>query len=1297
MNSGFILAHCGADFSLRRTSVLPTADILSPIKMGQKRFLRFAALALVVALSCFAQSVTGGGTIQGTVKDATGAPIANAKVTLAHVQSGTVATTSTNSDGFFATPPMKIGAYKVRVELAGMKAWETDVSLETCRTVDLDPKLEVGQVSEKITVSETIPLVTTTDPTDGTTLDARRIEELPVNGRDLNTLLSDVTPGIEQVIDVNGGVRSAGMMVYSTNYVQDGAASNNREFGGSMNIAGLASIGEVRVETSTSNAKYSSPASVIVTTKSGGNQVHGFVFETMRNNGFGVARARQDVNYDGTPYHVPKLIRNEFGGWIGGPVYLPTFGLNGRKFYDGHNRTFFSFSREGQELRQGITKEFKVPTVAMRSGDFSQLFDSQGRFDTIYDPTTSQIQKVGNRNITMRLPFPGNIIPANRESPLAKYVYGITPLPTDITNPLVTNNLKVAVATNGLPNQSNNPATARLDHRISDKDNFFVKFNGGNLHTDFQGTGSGTGAPTLGKEANQTFLLMDALTGAVSWTHLFSPRMFVETNGSRTAQTTKTVNGPEQQNWSKALKLPNPFGEIGWPALQNLDFMNYVEGDNRRELRTLVDNWEQNFTAIRGTHNFQFGWRYHREKQTLLPDQGNISGYSDFNSLATALESSTLGSDTSPQAVPQTGDNAANFFLGYGADYNVGLKRGFFYVTDRNYGLYLQDNYKATARLTINAGVRWDMSPALIDQRYLINGFDQKNHAIVLPEPMDYYYGLGATTPKLVAQYESLDVKFETAREAGMSTNLFPSNMFDIGPRAGIAYRALDGKKTFVIRGGYGLYVSPVPMRTLLAQFSSSQPFRTTYQYNQNSSTYSVDHISNWLLRNNPVYIAGLNTDDPAMIDLNNPAAIGRGASVVAMGDLPSMKIHEWNATLEKQIGGASVFRVRYTGRHGWHADQLNNINPQPSNYVWYMLTGQQLPTGTFSGEARRPYDQRAYTDVRLLEKTGIINSSTFTLEFERRFSHGLGFQIFHTVTNATRMAGNSFRDSIGTVASVYIPGTVPTDPYDLNRFLNYQRDTSVPKHRTRWNWNYDLPVGRGKLLGRNAAKWVDNLIGGWKLSGSGTIVSSWFALPTNWWGSFNDFEVYGTKYPILDCRNTPSTAKTAADERCFQGYLYYNGYISNRFIDSRNAFGMRNGVFGLPANYKPATTPITPWPVGGQPNDPNASNYDTNNVTLTLKDGSRALVAEDTGVHPWRQQYRTGPFNWTTDASLLKFFSLTERVKLRMNFDMFNVFNVQGLNAPGSDGTGIVTLQNSYGGFGLRPRQVQVSARVQW
>src|SRR5260370_14221999 len=204
---------------------------------------------------CFAKSITGGGVIQGTVKDSSGGAIPKAAIAITPLESGTVNRSQTNGDGYFATPPIKIGKYKIHVEAPGMKAWEGELQLETGRTADIEPVLSAGQVTETVVVMASVPLVTTTDPTDGTTLDARRIKELPINGRDLNTLISDVTPGVEQVIDVNGGVRTSGMMVYSTNYVQDEAASNNREFGGSMNLSGMGAVGGGRIWTSTWNAQ----------------------------------------------------------------------------------------------------------------------------------------------------------------------------------------------------------------------------------------------------------------------------------------------------------------------------------------------------------------------------------------------------------------------------------------------------------------------------------------------------------------------------------------------------------------------------------------------------------------------------------------------------------------------------------------------------------------------------------------------------------------------------------------------------------------------------------------------------------------------------------------------------------------------------------------------------------------------------------------------------------------------------------------------------------------------------------
>lgn len=338
--------------------------------------------ALVVSLllltaSLFAQSSAGGGSMQGTVKDSTGAVLPGAKLAIRHLDSGRVTNTVANAEGFFVTPPLNIGAYKVRVELAGMKAWEGDLNLETGRVAVIDPVLVPGQVTETVVVTDSIALVNTTDPTDASTLDSQRIKELPINGRNLNTLLANVTPGVEDADGAGGSIRVSGLMSYSTDYVQDGAAANNREFGGSANLQGLESIGEVRVETSTSSAKYTRPTSVIVSTKSGSNRLQLAVFETHRNNGFGVARARQDVFLDGRPFQTPKLIRNEFGGSVGGPIVIPSFGTNGQKtFYNGKNRSFFFFTREGSEWVQGVTRDFRVPTAAMRIGDFSALADA---------------------------------------------------------------------------------------------------------------------------------------------------------------------------------------------------------------------------------------------------------------------------------------------------------------------------------------------------------------------------------------------------------------------------------------------------------------------------------------------------------------------------------------------------------------------------------------------------------------------------------------------------------------------------------------------------------------------------------------------------------------------------------------------------------------------------------------------------------------------------------------------------------------------------------------------------------
>ena len=1271
------------------------------------------AVVILLAPRGAAQSIAGGGSIQGTVKDSTGAVIPNAKIVMRHMDSGRVTNSSSNGEGFFVTPSMNIGRYKIRVEATGMKAWEGELLLETARIAEIAPVLTPGQVSDTVVIEGSItPLVTVTDPTDGSTLDAQRIKELPINGRNLNFLLENTVPGVEAVDNVNGGVRVAGLMVYSTDYVQDGATANNREFGGSGIIQGLESIGEVRVETSTSSAKYNRPTSVIVTTKGGGNKFRFTAFETHRNNGFGVARARQDVFFTGQEYKVPTLLRNEYGFSVSGPVLLPKF-MGG---YNGKGRTFWFFSRESLRLKQGFTREFVVPTEAWRRGDFSGLVDNQGRAITLYDPLTTRIQTINGRQIAVRDPFPNNQIPIARISPLAKAIFAITPLPNDPSiNPLVANNYKTAVATSGAPNRSDDQNVIRLDHKFSDRDNAFFKVQGGKMRANFIGTAGNTGAPTIGNEANVTYLPMESLVGSLSWTHLFSSNFFVETLVNRNWQGTETVTGPSSVDFSQQYGLPNPLGEIGFPNITGNGFMNLIEGDNRRALYTIVTNIEQNYSLIKGKHNIQFGGRWRSERQHYFPDQGAISGSAAFNSLATALHSPTLGNAASPQAVPQTGNDAANFFLGYAASYTVGLKRNFMKLNERQAGFYLQDNWRVNNRLTLTPGVRWDIFPAFSEVNSAINAFDEKTRSLYFPEAIDFYYKNGSTTPAVVSAFEGVGVKFASAEQLGLDKKIFKSNLRDVAPRGGFAYRMFDGNKQFVIRGGYGLYISNVPMRTLLVPFFNLAPFRANFSYNPNAAAQSPDGTPNYLLRTTPTIVAGTNSAN--VVNATNPVGIARGQAVAGMAeDQRNMRVHEWNLALEKQVGGSSVIRLRYTGKHGTNADQQFNINPQASDYIWYLTQQRALPTGAFANVARRVFDQNAYTNVIIYQKSGYINSSAWSLEFERRFSKGLGFQAFYALTNVLRMAGNAFRDDTGTVPSIYLPGTVPTDLDELNRFLFYDRDTAVPKHRINWNWNYDLPFGKGRWLGRNASGFLNGVIGGWKMVGKGTILNTWYARPTGQWGEFSDFQIYGKKHKITDCRATPATATQKSQERCTDGYLWFNGYISERFINSTNAAGLRNGVYGLPSDYKPAQKPINPWPKAGAPTDPNVptADYDTNvvylpllrdangnpqNANCDLTKGARVncqRVNFDPSIHPWRNQYHIGPFNWTLDASLMKFFTIRERLVLRVNLDVFNVLNRQGLVAPGADG--IASLGSSYAGAtGFRPRQLQGTLRLEW
>ncbi len=411
------------------------------------------AVALLTSSTVFAQS--GAGSIQGTVQDATGAALPGSAISVLNQKTGVTISTKANSVGFYSVPGLFVGSYTLTFTAPGMKKFQTTFTLENAQSAIINPKLSVGDVAETVTVTESDPqLVTYDSGTVSNVLDRKRMDQLPQNGRNVLGLLSATTPGLE-----GGGQRANGLMGEALEYTQDGAPMTNRNFGGAGNstraqLPDPDAVEEVKIETLNSSAQFATPATAILTTKSGTNKVRGSVFETHRNNAIGIARARQDP----ATFAAPHLVRNEFGGSVGAPIMIP-------KLYDGRNKSFFFVAYERFSIRQAANQLVFVPTVAMRNGDFSGLINRAGIRQTLYDPNTTQAD-------LQRLPFPNNQIPIGRISPLAKALYAATPLPTTADNPLVSSNITdVNNIKQDVPN-----INLRLDHVKDQNNRFYARF-----------------------------------------------------------------------------------------------------------------------------------------------------------------------------------------------------------------------------------------------------------------------------------------------------------------------------------------------------------------------------------------------------------------------------------------------------------------------------------------------------------------------------------------------------------------------------------------------------------------------------------------------------------------------------------------------------------------------------------------------------------------------------------------------------------------------------------------------------
>ena len=441
--------------------------------------------SLRLPTAAVAQVATG--SIVGTVVDSSGQLVPGAQVTVREVNRNTTTTLTTDAAGVYTAPFLVPGTYEVSVELPGFKSWiRRGIVLQVNDRLRIDASLEVGTVTESTTVQAESPLVRTDSSEVGTVIEEAAVKELPLNGRNFATLVylaPGITPG-QAGENLSGAstfnprgasnFNALGSQANSNAWLVDGIDNNEFTFNTVIVAPSVEQVREFKVLSGVFSAEFGRGAGVVsVSTKSGTNQLHGTGYEFLRNDAFDARNffVRKVEAADGTLVKdpVPPLDRHQFGVAIGGAVAIP--GL-----YDGHSRTFFFADYAGIKETRGVTTVNTVPTAAARTGDFSNYRDRNGNLIPIYDPLTTRVDPATGR--TVRDQFPNNIIPPDRILSVGRNIASIYPLPNNGSS-----NFDNYIST---PNReiTDNAFSGRVDHRLSDHDTFFVRFNYGRFRLD---------------------------------------------------------------------------------------------------------------------------------------------------------------------------------------------------------------------------------------------------------------------------------------------------------------------------------------------------------------------------------------------------------------------------------------------------------------------------------------------------------------------------------------------------------------------------------------------------------------------------------------------------------------------------------------------------------------------------------------------------------------------------------------------------------------------------------------------
>lgn len=621
--------------------------------------LRVCVLFAAVSVSLLAQRTTA--ELMGTVTDTTGAVVPGAQIAVTNESTGVRRTSASNELGYYTIALLPPGAYRIAVSKEGFRpVTRTGIALQVDQVARLDFAMEVGTVTEAIEISANVTKVDTHTATLKEVVDQRRIEELPLNGRDANQLIflmpgvygTDDTSGLQQGGSARGvvqpGVSSNGGRGNMVNYALDGAFHNDTYTNAGMAMPNPDALQEFSVQTNNFSAEHGRSAGAVVNavTRSGTNAVHGSLFWFVRNNALN-ARNFFATSDDG-------LKRNQFGGTIGGPVYIP-------RVYDGRNKTFFFFSeQEGRQRQRPSDLSTTVLTEAQRRGDFS------ARSQAVRDPVTG-------------LPFPGNIIPLSRMNPLTRSVLDrLIPLPTEPATGL----LRYSVPSNNNQRQ----AVIKVDHQLSSRDTLSGRYMYNYYHQ-------------LPNDVPLVFATVsDRTTPAHNFSlnhvHIFRPNLLNQVQLSINRRVDLGV--PVWKTSLADLGMKNVHSDKPTPTIVlNVSGAFSIQTTEAIETAPHVYTVGDTLRWTRGGHEMSMGFEYRYQSlhkfyrflmDPYLQFAGNYSGY-----------------------------GVADFFLGLPSNLTQSAYGEFADLKAPGFSAFFHDNFRVTPRLTLNFGVRVEPSFNYVD------------------------------------------------------------------------------------------------------------------------------------------------------------------------------------------------------------------------------------------------------------------------------------------------------------------------------------------------------------------------------------------------------------------------------------------------------------------------------------------------------------------------------------------------------------------------------------------------------